>query len=275
MKSVALTLTMLLHAYADLWYPKDITFGTCSNDPTQRPSTFTEVNLTMFETGEQCCEYWYSWQNDDRCKLAATNKYRQGDGSSGDSPTIILYYPTDLTLGICDNNVSQRPNSFVDLGYTLFLTAEDCCKYWYHWQQSRSCFLNSPVDPETSDSTVDPPSVTTTDSHPDATTDEYDAEKTAWPVEESYLVNDVCYDASIGIRNGIMFGSRQECCLAIASYDARNQCLVNKPVAQPSSPDSQPASPVTVYSTPNSALLVTTGRLGSMLIASILGFQFM
>lgn len=175
----------------------------------------------------------------------------------------------------------------------------------YHWQQSRSCFLNSPVDPETSDSTVDPPSVTTTDSHPDATTDEYDAEKTAWPVEESYLVNDVCYDASIGIRNGIMFGSRQECCLAIvslryqicinitcliqanqsshesylsltqASYDARNQCLVNKPVAQPSSPDSQPASPVTVYSTPNSALLVTTGRLGSMLIASILGFQFM
>jgi hypothetical protein len=50
---------------------------------------------------------------------------------------------------------------------------------------------------------------------------------------------------------------------------------VNKPVAQPSSPDSQPASPVTVYSTPNSALLVTTGRLGSMLIASILGFQFM
>jgi len=75
-----------------------------------------------------CCRY--SWQNDDRCKLAATNKYRQGDGSSGDSPTIILYYPTDLTLGICDNNVSQRPNSFVDLGYTLFLTAEDCCKYW-------------------------------------------------------------------------------------------------------------------------------------------------
>jgi len=59
MKSVVLTLTMLLHAYADLWYPKDITFGTCSNDPTQRPSTFTEVNLTLFETGEQCCEYWW------------------------------------------------------------------------------------------------------------------------------------------------------------------------------------------------------------------------
>jgi hypothetical protein len=60
MKSVALTLTMLLKpAYADYeWYPKDITFGTCSNDATQRPSTFTEVNLTLFETGEQCCEYW-------------------------------------------------------------------------------------------------------------------------------------------------------------------------------------------------------------------------
>jgi hypothetical protein len=89
----------------------------------------------------------------------------------------------------------------------------------YHWQKDRACFLNSPGDPskETSEPTEDSPSVTTADSPPDTTTDENDAEKNEWPVEEVYLVNNVCYDASNGIKDGKLFGSRQECCLAIVS----------------------------------------------------------
>ena len=50
------------------------------------------------------------------------------DATTIDLPTI--YYPTQLTSGICEFDPSKRPKTFVDFGYTLFLTAEDCCNYW-------------------------------------------------------------------------------------------------------------------------------------------------
>lgn len=70
MKWTIMTLvTLLLQHGADLayaetqfespyYYPTDITKGICSNDSSQIPSTFTRVNFTLFETLEQCCDFW-------------------------------------------------------------------------------------------------------------------------------------------------------------------------------------------------------------------------
>jgi hypothetical protein len=58
---LTLLLQILGPAYADdddWWFPKDITYGICSNDQSQRPAAFIEANVTSFETGELCCEKW-------------------------------------------------------------------------------------------------------------------------------------------------------------------------------------------------------------------------
>ncbi len=42
----------------DYYYPLDVTVGICSNDPAGRPSSYTEVGFTLFETREACCAEW-------------------------------------------------------------------------------------------------------------------------------------------------------------------------------------------------------------------------
>lgn len=41
-----------------------------------------------------------------------------------------FFYPLDLSIGACSNDSSNRPSSFDSLGFTLFLTAEQCCETW-------------------------------------------------------------------------------------------------------------------------------------------------
>lgn len=41
-----------------------------------------------------------------------------------------FFYPQDLSIGACSNDSSKRPSSFDSLGFTLFLTAEQCCDTW-------------------------------------------------------------------------------------------------------------------------------------------------
>ena len=41
-----------------------------------------------------------------------------------------FFYPLDLSIGACSNDSSNRPSSFDSLGFTLFLTAEQCCDTW-------------------------------------------------------------------------------------------------------------------------------------------------
>mmetsp|Transcript_2848 Transcript_2848/g.4361 ORF Transcript_2848/g.4361 Transcript_2848/m.4361 type:complete len:304 (-) Transcript_2848:103-1014(-) len=63
----------------------------------------------------------------------------------------------DLITGKFSSDASQRPGNFDSVGFTLFFTLEQCCKYWYDWQDDQSCLLNTPDSPgEPQDPTVPP-----------------------------------------------------------------------------------------------------------------------
>jgi hypothetical protein len=173
----------------DFYYPADITLGICSNDASKRPSSFTQVNVTLFETLVECCNYWYVscliigtefssklkltihcslrqrcryyWQVGGNCHLnveilpasdgstvtaATATTTPASDGSTVSAATSttteatssattpddmpLFFYPQDLITGKCSNDASQRPSNFDSLGFTLFLTLEQCCQYW-------------------------------------------------------------------------------------------------------------------------------------------------
>jgi len=160
----------------DFYYPADITLGICSNDASKRPSSFTQVNVTLFETLVECCNYWYYWQVGGNCHLnveilpasdgstvtaATATTTPASDGSTVSVATSttteatssattpddmpLFFYPQDLITGKCSNDASQRPSNFDSLGFTLFLTLEQCCQYWYGWQVNETCLLNTPA----------------------------------------------------------------------------------------------------------------------------------
>ncbi len=127
------------------YYPLAITKGICSNDPTTRPSSFTEINLTLFETREECCDRWYSWQAGENCRKneqIGVPKEVEVDPTEAPPTTTesttseitpdetVFFYPMDLITGKCSNDASQRPGDFDSIGFTLFFTLEECCTTW-------------------------------------------------------------------------------------------------------------------------------------------------
>eukprot|EP00574_Skeletonema_japonicum_P007373 CAMPEP_0201738606 /NCGR_PEP_ID=MMETSP0593-20130828/45343_1 /ASSEMBLY_ACC=CAM_ASM_000672 /TAXON_ID=267983 /ORGANISM="Skeletonema japonicum, Strain CCMP2506" /LENGTH=333 /DNA_ID=CAMNT_0048232831 /DNA_START=104 /DNA_END=1105 /DNA_ORIENTATION=+ len=147
------------------YYPLDITKGICSDDPTTRPSSYTEINFTLFETREECCDKWYSWQQGGNCarneQTSVAKEVEPASSAQTAQGETVFFYPMDLITGKCSSDASQRPNNFDSLGFTLFFTLEQCCDKWYGWQEDQFCLLNTSADPpkEPQVSTV-PPVVT-------------------------------------------------------------------------------------------------------------------
>ncbi len=128
------------------YYPLDITKGICSNDPTTRPSSFTEIGVTLFETREECCDKWYSWQAGGNCRnneqmgvpkevdvvepTEAPPTTTESTSSEITPDETVFFYPMDLITGKCSNDASQRPSDFDSIGFTLFFTLAECCSTW-------------------------------------------------------------------------------------------------------------------------------------------------
>eukprot|EP00584_Thalassiosira_punctigera_P012689 CAMPEP_0172573950 /NCGR_PEP_ID=MMETSP1067-20121228/136457_1 /TAXON_ID=265564 ORGANISM="Thalassiosira punctigera, Strain Tpunct2005C2" /NCGR_SAMPLE_ID=MMETSP1067 /ASSEMBLY_ACC=CAM_ASM_000444 /LENGTH=256 /DNA_ID=CAMNT_0013366573 /DNA_START=1845 /DNA_END=2612 /DNA_ORIENTATION=- len=81
---------------------------------------------------------------------------KRTDQSSRSSPpssivreSISYFYPSWEHGLYCHNDTSQRPSNYIEIGYTLFETAEDCCKHWttnqgYFTNEGyNTCLLNS------------------------------------------------------------------------------------------------------------------------------------
>lgn len=215
----------------DFYYPVDITRGICSNDSTKRPSTFTEVNVTLFETLEECCDYWYSWQEGGNCHRnveipPAASEWGWGDGATATTTAATLsatpqddlplfYYPQDLLTGKCSNDASQRPSNFDSLGFTLFFTAEQCCQYWYGWQEDKACLSNTPVDSspvDPSGGTVSGPPAASPGTPPGQSGGQF------------YLVGNICAASANGVMGVKSFATQVECCTNIPDFNSRKDC---------------------------------------------------
>jgi len=87
------------------YYPLEITKGICSNDPMERPSSFTELNFTLFETLDECCDFWYSWQPGGNClKNEPVNKVNEITKEKWDGSSSHVHYPLGLCEGECDKD---------------------------------------------------------------------------------------------------------------------------------------------------------------------------
>lgn len=234
----------------DFYYPADITLGICSNDASKRPSSFTQVNVTLFETLVECCNYWYYWQVGGNCHLnveilpasdgstvtaATATTTPASDGSTVSAATSttteatssattpddmpLFFYPQDLITGKCSNDASQRPSNFDSLGFTLFLTLEQCCQYWYGWQVNETCLLNTPASIVDSSGETDGSSPAT---FPVASP----VALPGTPPEQSggqfYLVENNC--SANGVTGAKSFATLLECCTNISDFEARNTC---------------------------------------------------
>jgi len=238
-----------LQSDPELYYPSDINKGICSNDPMERPSSFTELNFTLFETLDECCDFWYSWQQGGNCHRneplntpkevllppPTTTTVPPADNnvlpSSATTPDdTVFFYPMDLITGKCSSDASQRPSNFDSLGFTLFFTAEQCCQYWYGWQQDSSCLLNTPTDstsggtlplppvtnPVTSPTVVGPPGPTPAPNGSAGGNGSQSGNK-------FYLVDNILCEAS-AVREGNFFGTQVECCTNIPDFSSRKIC---------------------------------------------------
>jgi len=132
------------------YYPLDITKGVCSDDPATRPSSYTEMGLTLFETREECCNKWYSWQAGENCSKNEVISVSKEAPTTSESDETVFFYPMDLSSRQCSNDVSQRPSGFDSIGFTLFASLVECCATWYGSQDDQIfCVLNpgKPQDP--------------------------------------------------------------------------------------------------------------------------------
>jgi len=225
-----------LQSDPELYYPSDINKGICSNDPMERPSSFTELNFTLFETLDECCDFWYYWQQGGNCHRneplntpkevllpppatttvpPADNNVLPSSATTPDDADTVFFYPMDLITGKCSSDASQRPSDFDSLGFTLFFTAEQCCQYWYGWQQDSSCLLNTPTG---SPGGTLPP-VTNPVGPPVPTP----APNGSQSGNKFYLVDNMLCEAS-AVREGSFFGTQVECCTNIPDFSSRKIC---------------------------------------------------
>eukprot|EP00573_Skeletonema_grethae_P002414 CAMPEP_0201689294 /NCGR_PEP_ID=MMETSP0578-20130828/2909_1 /ASSEMBLY_ACC=CAM_ASM_000663 /TAXON_ID=267565 /ORGANISM="Skeletonema grethea, Strain CCMP 1804" /LENGTH=407 /DNA_ID=CAMNT_0048173891 /DNA_START=35 /DNA_END=1258 /DNA_ORIENTATION=- len=243
------------------YYPLDITKGICSNDPTTRPSSFTEINFTLFETREECCDRWYSWQEGENCRrneqigvpkevevepTEAPPTTTESSSSETTPDETVFFYPMDLITGKCSNDASQRPSDFDSIGFTLFTTLEQCCETWYGWQEDQFCLLNLSTDPpgEPQDPTVPP--VTPEDptvppANPDGGNGDGDGNGDGnggsngggtggddgddQSDSKFYLVDSIICEASTnGEMQGNYFATQVDCCTNIQDFNSRKIC---------------------------------------------------
>lgn len=230
----------------DFYYPTDITKGICSNDSTGRPSSYTEIGFTLFETMEECCFKWYDWQQAGNClrnepvslpkevvpadEPATTTTESESTPSETTPDETVFFYPMDLVTGRCSSDASQRPSNFDSIGFTLFFTRELCCQYWYGWQEDQTCLLNTSTDPEIPSFNTEDPTDTPGDGGDGGSDNGGDNGGGGQSGDKFYLVNNVC--TSNGVMGGEYYSKKFDCCTNILDFDMRKNCC-NESVDDP------------------------------------------
>lgn len=227
----------------DYFYPTDITQGICSNDSSVRPSSYTEIGFTLFETMEECCLKWYDWQQAGNClrnepvsapkevvpvkEPAATTTESESTPSETTPDDTVLFYPMDLVTGRCSSDASQRPSNFDSIGFTLFFTRELCCQYWFGWQEDQTCLLNT---------STEIPSFVTPGEDPTDAPGGGNSGSDGQSGDKFYLVDDVCGTNTNGVMVWeVFFATKFDCCTNILDFDMRKNCCnesVDDPGAQ-------------------------------------------